>query len=469
METESVLFEEGLQATLSLVREHIIVGQLSGPNCPRSVTIQCGVKPWATVPTTEIAPGLWEFSCDLPVRAEPGDVAVSVYRGDDGDYIGRIFVRGETPKKNAFGIGAHEILALHGRPFFAIPYIRFDGAQLTISGSHLPPMGDPSKLSVKFDPGVAYNFQYPLKSPSWGSHFWYWPNAAFSDFILTINLAACAPGADPFHFRFTYPKEQFGKLPEGVSEDFGPPYGEVWIPRDLETYMGYPSDPTQLTRVQTWSDRNSVALTGYNAFRTMEAMLRRYGIEPQSGISLLDWGCGHGRVTRHFIRHWPQADILGMDIDADNIAWCRVNLPGGRFEASPLMPPSPLQASSIDAIFSISVMTHLAEPVQQAWLMELARILKPNGLALISFGGPGAVAWSSVWQNPVYVSNWQAMGLHSDQPDPALAGKIDDDSYYRNAAQTWDYTMAAWQKHFEIITILPEGLGNLDFAVMRKR
>ena len=114
-------------------------------------------------------------------------------------------------------------------------------------------------------------------------------------------------------------------------------------------------------------------------------------------------------------------------------------------------------------------MTHLAPDNQQLWLSELARLLRPNAIALMSFGGPGAVAWSSVWNGPDYFSKWKRDGIHADSPDTALAGKIEDPGYYRNVAQTHAHVLENWCRDFEVLEIISNAVGNLDVAVLKRR
>jgi SAM-dependent methyltransferase len=99
--------------------------------------------------------------------------------------------------------------------------------------------------------------------------------------------------------------------------------------------------------------------------------------------TLLDWGCGSGRITRHLPRH-TQAKILGRDPDAMTVGWCARNLPGD-FGACGLHPPLDLADGAIDAAISLSVFTHLGEATQGQWLAELARVIRPGGLLLLTF------------------------------------------------------------------------------------
>ncbi len=57
---------------------------------------------------------------------------------------------------------------------------------------------------------------------------------------------------------------------------------------------------------------------------------------------VLDWGCGCGRVARFFPAD-RAASFTGCDIDHDNVAWCRANLPG-TFVPSTLRPPLPFSS-----------------------------------------------------------------------------------------------------------------------------
>ncbi len=448
---------------LSIDRDGFLVGTSASGVPAGPAVVRIDEKPWATVPSFPICDsGGRSFRCSLPpVRpGHDGSCRASVV-DIFGDALASIEVGARVGHRNNAGVDAAVALELCDRPFYAVPYLSFNGSVLTVGGSHLPPGGDPSALTVEFAPGVAYEFRYPLESHNWGAHFWYWPNSALSDFELIIDLAASGVGSDPFTFRFRYGDPGLDALAE--------PYGRVWLPRDLGVSVGLPTDPTQLTRVQTWSDARTASFIGFNHYHAMQVMLARHGILRDACPVLLDWGCGYGRVARHFVREWPEATIIGMDVDAENIAWAADNLSPGRFVRSPLMPPCPLGDASVDAVFSISVMTHLPPTVQGAWLADLARITRPDGIVLMSFGGPSAAAWASLWNEPSYFEAFRRDGFHADQIERAMDGRIEDSSYYRNVAQSHEHVRNTWGQHFEILEIIEEGVGNLDIAVLRRK
>ena len=104
---------------------------------------------------------------------------------------------------------------------------------------------------------------------------------------------------------------------------------------------------------------------------------------------ILDFGCGCGRVTRCFRTH--DGTVSGSDLSAEAIAWCRTNLPFGRFETNGLAPPLAFADASFDLVYALSVFTHLTADLQLAWRDELRRVLKPGGKLLITTHGTSYV------------------------------------------------------------------------------
>jgi len=101
--------------------------------------------------------------------------------------------------------------------------------------------------------------------------------------------------------------------------------------------------------------------------------------------SVLDFGCGCGRVTRYWY-DFP-GSVAGTDLDARAIAWCRENLPFARFETNGLAPPLAFPDASFDLVYALSVFTHLTADLQLAWRDELRRVLRPGGLLLVTTHG----------------------------------------------------------------------------------
>ena len=111
----------------------------------------------------------------------------------------------------------------------------------------------------------------------------------------------------------------------------------------------------------------------------MAAILGRNGFDMTSAARILDFGCAAGRMIRHCPAVAPEAELWGTDIGADQIQWCRHNLtPPMNFALTTINPHLPFADSFFDLIYCGSVFTHI-EDLEQAWLLELGRILRPGG------------------------------------------------------------------------------------------
>jgi SAM-dependent methyltransferase len=119
---------------------------------------------------------------------------------------------------------------------------------------------------------------------------------------------------------------------------------------------------------------------------TVRAALARQGRPVEELDTMLDFGCGCGRVTRY----WTGLDrtrVHGSDASRDAIDWCRRNLTFARFETNDLAPPLPYAEAGFDVVYALSVFTHLTEGLQHAWIAELERVLRPGGFLLLTTHG----------------------------------------------------------------------------------
>src|ERR1051325_7603490 len=106
-----------------------------------------------------------------------------------------------------------------------------------------------------------------------------------------------------------------------------------------------------------------------------------------AGKRVLDFGCGAGRTLRHFLDEAAHAEIWGADIDTPSIEWLQANLcPPLHVLRNDEAPPLALEPASFDLIWALSVFTHLTDQ-SSAWLAELHRLLKPDGLLVATYMG----------------------------------------------------------------------------------
>ncbi|HVM17815.1 MAG TPA: class I SAM-dependent methyltransferase [Gaiellaceae bacterium] len=151
---------------------------------------------------------------------------------------------------------------------------------------------------------------------------------------------------------------------------------------------GLPLPPPPLrTLVAGTADAEWFLETGRRSAELVAAAAARHGVRLDApGTRLLDFGCGCGRVTRHWAR-LAGADVHGSDYNARLVRWCAEHLPFARFARNGGDPPLPYPDGRFDLVYAISVFTHLTEPRQDAWLTELRRVLRPGGLLLVTTHG----------------------------------------------------------------------------------
>jgi SAM-dependent methyltransferase len=151
---------------------------------------------------------------------------------------------------------------------------------------------------------------------------------------------------------------------------------------------GLPLPPPRLRLLVSGggSDAEEFLWVGAQAADAIRAAAGGSGTSLESMESILDFGCGCGRVARH----WAQLEgpeIHGCDYNGELVAWCQENLPFMRAAHNELEPPTPYAEQGFDLIYALSVLSHLDEPLQQAWVSEYRRLLRPGGLLIVSVLG----------------------------------------------------------------------------------
>jgi len=101
------------------------------------------------------------------------------------------------------------------------------------------------------------------------------------------------------------------------------------------------------------------------------------------GLRILDAGCGDGCLTSILAKH--EALSYGIDLDKDAIEFAKMKFKALRLQAefkTASVYQSGYEDEFFDAIVSSDVIEHLQEPI--TFLLELTRILKKDGIAIIS-------------------------------------------------------------------------------------
>jgi SAM-dependent methyltransferase len=99
---------------------------------------------------------------------------------------------------------------------------------------------------------------------------------------------------------------------------------------------------------------------------------------------MLDFGCASGRVLRHLAARGSAAGRYGVDLQPQAVRWARQHLSGVTVALTTVIPSLPFADASLDLVYAGSVFTHI-DDFEEATLLELRRILKPSGIAVLTF------------------------------------------------------------------------------------
>jgi len=176
------------------------------------------------------------------------------------------------------------------------------------------------------------------------------------------------------------------KLFENVSDEFFfwlLTQGYVHI-RDQALKSLLPSIPDEKTQVAyTGRTGNATLVKAFRAFTLFKNIAKTYDIDLRECQSILDFGCGWGRIIRFFLKDVEPSGLHGVDVNADVIRICRQsNLRGVNFKPINPMPPIHFPDNMFDIIYLYSVFSHLSEEACTKWLAEFQRILRAGGIVI---------------------------------------------------------------------------------------
>jgi len=175
------------------------------------------------------------------------------------------------------------------------------------------------------------------------------------------------------------------KMFSGISDDFW-----FWLHTE-----GYRSSPVLQSILPGMPDENvQLMFTGnkgdlilneaFSAYKLFKNLYASYVGPIDQCNSILDFGCGWGRIIRFFIKDIAPSKLWGCDPVEEMISICKEQNRWCNFKTIDTKPPSPFQDETFDLIYSFSVFSHLSEEMHKSLLAELSRILKPGGLLIVT-------------------------------------------------------------------------------------
>jgi|SRR5579859_1109161 len=244
---------------------------------------------------------------------------------------------------------------------------------------------------------------------------------------------------------------------------------------NLMRYVAPFPPPDLMQVVSGLTSESSFALHGTTIYRAMQ------GASPKPLTdfrSILDFGCGCGRLARMFKGH--PGKIAGCDIDKRLVDWINGNLPYVRATKTQPNRPLPFERGEFDAVISVSVFTHLNEESQHLYLSELARVTDNGAYLFLTVHGKRALA-RALEEERIF----QMLEISIEGLDAAVAGMdrgfhnfiLQETGHLTTSEYQYGitfipsaYVKRVWGEYFEITDIVNGAIHDFqDIIVCRKR
>lgn len=219
-----------------------------------------------------------------------------------------------------------------------------------------------------------------------------------------------------------------------------------------------------LARVAGTTDRQWFRDSGRDSVRELERTLALADRTLASFASILDFGCGCGRVLLWLEEFGRAGALHGTDVDAQAVAWAAAHIPWCRFTVNDPDPPLPYPDGAFDLIVNHSVFTHIDERRQDAWLAELHRVARPGAFLVLSVHGEWALGEE---RGPAH-ERLEDDG-HLFMPEARPPAELGLPAWYATAYHAPWYVFEHWGARFAIRGYVPRGALGFQDQVLLER
>lgn len=221
-----------------------------------------------------------------------------------------------------------------------------------------------------------------------------------------------------------------------------------------------PIPPAKLIHKVINSEEIAWFLTsGRTSFECISYALSRNQYKLEDFHSVLDFGCGCGRVIRYW-RGVQVPHIHGTDYNLDLIQWSRQHLDKlGEFHVNKLSPPMDFKDNTFDFVYALSVFTHMPEGLQTEWMDELYRIIAPGGLLLITLHGRSRIHQLSPTEQEEFLAGKMVV-IYPESAGENVCGAFHPEKSVRDQLA----------KRFTVVDFIESGArdSNQDIYILRK-
>jgi SAM-dependent methyltransferase len=163
----------------------------------------------------------------------------------------------------------------------------------------------------------------------------------------------------------------------------------LWLSTERETQiadLAFPTVPEPALQLQIHGSASWEA-SMREAFDFYRFVKSHVALNTSGKDRFLDYGCGWGRMTRPFMRHFDSDKLFGFEPHLLLATIARSLNPYCCVLAGGFTPDGSIPKAWFDLIIGWSVFSHLSKSSFKEWIREMAQVLKPGGTGVFTTWG----------------------------------------------------------------------------------
>jgi SAM-dependent methyltransferase len=221
---------------------------------------------------------------------------------------------------------------------------------------------------------------------------------------------------------------------------------------------------TERDHVRTQTHEDEYFAGAYLGTLYLLKMAERCGFNLRTASAILDFGCGSADMLR-LLRCVDGIRLVGADVNPRQIEWARDHAVGIEFILNNLEPPLPgVDADSFDLVTAASVFTHIPLELQDRWLEEVVRVLRPHGFFVCTVAGSFHIERQLTPGGSAQIAARGEVTLTASDPGASAATAVVGSW---DVFQTRRRVIEAFRRHFDVLDFLADPHGQ-DVLIVRE-
>ncbi len=135
----------------------------------------------------------------------------------------------------------------------------------------------------------------------------------------------------------------------------------------------------------TGASDKTLLLQSLSFVKSVVNFAEKMGISDLHNVSLLDFGCGWGRILRLFLKYIPESRLFGVDPMNESLEQCILHkVKGNLMKSDYLCRSLPFGEMKFDIVIAMSVFTHLSRRAMDEALRTIRSRVSDNALFVVT-------------------------------------------------------------------------------------